>query len=236
MFRWLLLLSCAAVQPALPATLDWGGSLTAASDYLVRGTSRNYNDPVLATEIHVQSRRGLFASLWVSSTRLRYEDPVTAELAATLGFSGSFADSWTWTASLAHYETPWSKRATEYRYDEFTLDLAWRERLLLSASWSPNTTRYSPEFGFARRRQAMAWELSWQQQLPHSLRAYAGVGYHDLSALFDRGYWYGSIGMGWSWRRWQLDVSYVAPDADARRLSYPGAAGRRAVAGLGFNF
>jgi uncharacterized protein (TIGR02001 family) len=237
MFRRVTLLLCACVaMPALPATLQWGGSITAASDYLVRGTSRNYNDPVLSTAIHVQSGPGLFASLWASSTRLRYGDPVTAELSATVGFAGSLADSWTWTTSLTHYDTPWSSHSTEYRYDELTVDFSWRERLLLSASWSPNTSRFSPEYGFARRRRATDWEIGYQQELPARLHAYAGVGYYDLSALFGRGYWYGSVALGWTWHRWQADASYVMPDGNARRLSYPGAAGRRAVASLSLSF
>ncbi len=56
------------------------------------------------------------------------------------------------------------------------------------------------------------------------------------SALFGRGYWYGSVGLGWTWHRWQLDASYVVPEDAAKHLSYPGAAQRRAVASVGFNF
>lgn len=236
MHRWYMPLLCALVAlPALPATPQWSGSISAGSDYLLRGTSRNYNDPALSTEIHVGFSRGPFASLWASSTRLRYGDATTAELAGTLGFAGRLGGDWTWTGSFTHYETPWS-RAAEYRYNEFTLDMDWRERLLLSVSWSPDTSRFAPEYGYVTSRSAMAWEAGYQQELYRNLRAYAGAGYYDLSNLFGTGYWYGSVGLGWSWRRWQLDASYVLPADAARRLSYPGAAQRRAVANLSFSF
>jgi uncharacterized protein (TIGR02001 family) len=237
MHRWSMPLLCALVAlPALSATPQWSGSITASSNYLLRGTSRNYNDPALSAEVHVEFSPGLFASAWASSTRLRAVDPVTAELAGTLGYTGRISEDWSWVGSFTHYETPWSGDAPEYSYDELTLDMDWRERLLLSVSWSPNTTRYAPAYGWVRNGHAVAWEAGYQQELVPNLRAYAGVGYYDLSDLFGSGYWYGSLGVGWTWRRWQLDASYVLTDDAARRLSYPGAARRRAVASLSFNF
>lgn len=229
-------LLCALALPAMAATPQWNGSITASSDYLLRGTSRNYNDPALAAEIHAQSSGGTFASLWASSTRLRYGAKTTAEFAATLGHAGSIDEDWSWVGSFTHYETPWSGGGAAYRYNELTLDLDWRERLLLSATWSPDTSRYAPAFGWARDRHAWAWEAGYQQELRRNLRAYAGVGYYDLSNLFGTGYWYGSLGIGWTWHRWQLDTSYVVPGDDARRLSYPGAARHRLVGSVSFNF
>lgn len=54
-----------------------------------------------------------------------------------------------WVGSFSHYEAPWSGGAAAYRYNEFTLDLDWREHLLLSVSWSPDTSRYT---GLGRHR------------------------------------------------------------------------------------
>ncbi len=236
MHRWFMPLLCGFVAlPALSATPEWSASITAGSDYLLRGTSRNYNDPALAAEIHVQSSGGAFASLWASTTRLRSNTSTTAELAGTLGYTGHIDADWSWIGSFTHYETPWS-RSSEYRYNEFTIDVDWRERLLLSVSWSPDTSRYAPDYGFVASRHALDYEAGYQQELYRNVRAYAGAGYYDLSALFGRGYWYGSAGLGWTWHRWQLDASYVVPADAARHLSYPGAARRRAVVSLSLNF
>src|SRR5688572_22144469 len=127
MHRWFMPLLCGLVAlPAWSATPQVGGSITASSNYLLRGTSRNYNDPALSTEIHAAFSQGVFASLWASSTRLRAVDPVTVELAATAGFSRRIGQVWSWALSLTHYETPWSGSAFAYRYNEFTVDLDWQ--------------------------------------------------------------------------------------------------------------
>jgi uncharacterized protein (TIGR02001 family) len=237
MYRRFMPLLCALVAlPALAAAPQWGGSITASSDYLQHGTSRNYNDPALAAELHAQLDSGLFASLWASSSRLRYVAATSAELALTAGYNRRFDQDWSWTASFTHYAAPWSVYEAGYRYDELSMDLDWREHLLLSVSWSPDTSRYAPGYGLVGKRRATAWEVSYQQELHRDLRAYAGIGYYDLSALFGSGYWYGSVGLGRTWRRWQLDMSYVLPGKAARRLSYPETARRRVVASLAFIF
>ena len=223
---------------ALPAwsAAQWGGAITASSDYLQHGVSRNYDEPALAAELHMQFDAGPFASLWASSTRLRAVAATTVELAATAGYHQRIDADWSWTASFTHYAAPWSTYDYGYRYDELALDLDWRERLLLSASFSPDTSRFAPDYGFVHSRRALAWEATYQQELQRNLRAYAGVGYYDLSALFGSGYWYGSAGLGWTWRSWQLDMSYVVPADAARHLSFPGTARRRAVASLSWGF
>lgn len=237
MFRRFMPLLCALVAlPALSAAPQWGGAITASSDYLQRGVSRNYNDPALAAEVHVQFDSGLFASLWGSSTRLHSDAATTVDLAATAGYHRRIDENWSWTASVTRYTAPWSTYNDGYHYDELTLDLNWRERLLLSVSVSPDTSRYSVEYGWARNRRAVAWEAGYQQELRRDWHAFAGLGYYDLSALFGSGYWYGSVGLGWNWRRWQLDISYVVPEDAARHLSYPGTARRRAVASLSLAF
>jgi uncharacterized protein (TIGR02001 family) len=237
MHRWFMPLLCGLVAlPALSATPQLGGSVTATSNYLLRGTSRNYNDPALSLETHAEFSQGLFASLWASTTRLRAVEPTTVELAGTLGYGSRISDGWSWVGSFTHYETPWSSSAFKYRYDELTLDLNWRERLLLSVTWSPNTSRYSQAYGWVRKRDAVAWEAGYQQELYRNLRVHAGIGYYDLSDLFGTGYWYGSLGLGWTWHRWEADAFYVVPEDGAGRLSYPGGARRRAVASLSFNF
>lgn len=237
MLRWSTPLVCGLVAlPALPATPQVGGAIAATSNYLLRGTSRNYNDPALSTEIHAAFSPGIFASLWASTTRLRAVESTTVELAATLGYTGRIGADWSWAGSVSHYETPWSRSDFKYRYNELTLDLSWQERLLVSASWSPDTSRYAPDYGYARRREALAVESLYQQTLPYDVRAWAGVGYYDLSDLFGSGYWYGSIGLGWTWRRWQVDAAWVVPADAAKRLSYPGAARQRLAGSLSFNF
>jgi hypothetical protein len=156
--------------------------------------------------------------------------------AATLGIGGALGKNWSWQGSFSRYESPWQNRPDWYRYNELNLDLQLRDILRLSASWSPDATTYSPYPGPVLHREAIAWELAFQQALPAGIQAHAGAGYYDLSAHFGTGYWYGSLGLRRSWGHWQTDLSYVHPDATARRLSWRGTAARRALLQLGYGF
>lgn len=210
-------------EPALQATA------TLASNHLVRGVSRSNDQPAVSALLHVQGRTGWFGSLWASSSHDRAEDGTTADLAATVGFAASLRGDWSMRASVSHYDSPWQRYADFYRYDELTVDLSFRQSLLLSASYSPNTSRYSSAYGAAWRREAWAVEATWQQGITGNLGVFAGVGYYDLSDLFGQGYVYGSAGIAWTWRQWQFDAAWVVTGEAARRLSYPGDAGNKAL-------
>jgi hypothetical protein len=103
-------------------------------------------------------------------------------------------------------------------------------------AWSPNTSRYGSSYGPAWDGDTFAYEASVQRSLRSGLQAHAGVGYYDLSALFGEGYWYGSIGLGWTGRHWRTDLSWVDTDSSAEHLSYAGTAGGRVLFVLGFRF
>jgi uncharacterized protein (TIGR02001 family) len=228
--RLLSLIACAAWLPAAVAEPPaWGGSIALATDHLLRGTSRSSNDTALSAEVHVESASGWLAALWSSTSRVRTGESTTVELAATLGYGASLGDDWSLRGSLTHYESPWHSRADFYRYDEFTLDLRFRAALLLSVSYSPNTSRFGAAFGPVWKRNALAYEATWQHELRRGLRGFAGAGYFDLSDLFGKGYWYGSAGLSLSHRHWHLDAAYVIPQRRARELSYYGTADRRAL-------
>lgn len=217
---------------AAAAAPQWSGSVMLASNHLMRGVSRSSNDPAASAEVQAQFADGWSAGLWASTSRVRPIDAATVELAATLGFGAALNDDWALRGSYSHYESPWQYRAGFYRYNEFTVDLRFRDSLLVSASYSPDTSRYAAAYGPVWRRDATAFEASWQRSLAPGLRGHVGAGYYDLSDLFGEGYWYGSAGLSWTWRRWQLDASYVHPDRTAADLSYPGDARRRGLVTL----
>jgi uncharacterized protein (TIGR02001 family) len=231
------LVSCALFAPlARAAAPQWGGSVAISSNYLQRGVSHSSNDPALSAEGHVQLANGLFAAVWASTSRLRSVDTTTPDVSATLGVAGTLAENWSGRVSVTHYESPWSSHPSSYRYDEFTADLNYRDRLFLAASYSPNTSRYAPGFGLAWRRSASAFEATYQQAIRGSIRGFVGIGYYSLDQLFNDGYGYASLGASFSRQHWQMDMSYVMPDTTARRLSYPGLASRRILATLAYNF
>ncbi|MEO8307516.1 MAG: TorF family putative porin [Pseudomonadota bacterium] len=227
---------CLLVATAQAAPPQWGGSVTVASDYLLRGVSFSGNDPALSSEVHVQFSGNFFASAGVITSRPQPAADMTPELNATLGFAAPLNEDWIGRVSVAHYEAPWSAYPDFYRYDELTADLTWRDRWHLLVSYSPNTSRYAPGYGPVWHGNALGFETSYQQPLRHGLQAFAGIGYYDLSDLFGDGYWYGSFGVTLSRQQWEFDLSWVMPEATAQRLSYPGTAQQRLLATLTWNF
>jgi uncharacterized protein (TIGR02001 family) len=227
------LLVASLAQAAPP---QWGGSVTLASDYLLRGVSRSSNDPALSAEVHAQFGGNFFASAGVITSRYQPAADITAELSATLGFAAALNDNWVGRISFTHYESPWSTFPDFYRYDELTGELTWRDRWHVSVSYSPNTSRYAPVYGPVWSGNAYGFETSYQQPLRPGLQAFAGVGYYDLSDLFGDGYWYGSFGVSLTRQKWQFDVSWVMPESTAQSLSYPGTADQRLLATLTRNF
>jgi uncharacterized protein (TIGR02001 family) len=235
--RSLSLLGCLLLAPlASAAPPQWGGSAVLASDYLQRGVSRSQEEPALSGELHMQSGHGLFAAVWASTTRARDADATTVELSATLGISRPLGEDWTGRLGVTHYESPWASFPGFYSYDEVSADLIYRERLYLGISFSPDTSRYSPTRGPVWNRNAAAYEAGYQQTFTNHLRGSAGIGYYDLTNLFDKGYWYGSAGVSLTQGRWRLDLSYVATSDSAKRLSYEGVADNRALASLTVSF
>jgi uncharacterized protein (TIGR02001 family) len=230
------LILCLTLAPLQAATLDWGGNLVLSSDNLMRGTSRSSSDAALSGELHAQLPGGWLGALWASTSRVRPSDPTAVDIAATIGYGAALDDDWLLRGSLTHYESPWQNRSGFYRYDEVTLDLRYRESLLLSVSFSPDTSRFASAYGPAFKRDAIAYEATWQQGLRGGLRGHVGVGYYDLSDLFGEGYWYGSTGLAWSRTHWQVAAAYVIAGRRAEALSYVGDGGRRGLFSVGYIF
>jgi uncharacterized protein (TIGR02001 family) len=237
MLRWSSFLCLSLILPPLQAASpDWGGSLVLSSDNLMRGTSRSSGDAALSAQLHARYASGWLGSLWASTSRVRPSDPSTVDVAATLGYGAGLGDDWSLQGSLTHYESPWQNRSGFYRYDEFTLDLRYRESLLLSASFSPDTSRFGSAYGPVWKRNAMAYEATWQHGIGGALRGSVGLGYYDLSDLFGHGYWYGSAGLNWSRGHWRVDAAYVIAGRRAGEVSYVEDGGKRGLFSVGYVF
>lgn len=235
--RLLCLWSCLLLAPmARAAPPQWGGSIVLSSDYLLRGVSRSDEEPAFSTELHTQWSNGVFAGIWASTARPRTQAATTMEFSATLGYAHTLGENWLARTSFSHYETPWSSVPGFYAYDELTVDVIYLERLYLSASFSPNTSRYAPLWGPAWHRNAAAYEASYQHAFTPLIHGALGLGYFDLSDLFGDGYWYSSAGLALNRGHWRLDLSYVITSGAAKRLTYGGSADNRALASLSYSF
>lgn len=229
MRRAFLLVAASLLAQPLTAVAQptWGGSVSLATNHLLRGISRSSNDPSLSAELHAQGASGWFAGVWTATSRPRGMDDTALDVAASLGLGGLFGERLSWRGTWSHYESPWQRNARWYRYNELSLDLQLRDVLLLSASWSPDTSVYSPYTGATPRVDAFAGEISARRALDGGLYVHGGAGWREYGGSVDTGYAYGSVGIGWNGRQWGADLSYVHPARAARHVAWPQTARRR---------
>ena len=203
---------------AVRADALWGGSLTATSDYRVRGLSKTRGDAAVQGGIHAHSTSGWFLGAWASSIS-RARNDTTLEIDAYLGLAANITPDWDTKVVATHYDYP-DGAGTNYAYDELSVSLAFRSRLIGTVSWSPNMRSYGryQQRWDTESGTSICYELTGLQPLTSGLSFSAGVGYSDLTDLFDSGYWYWNTGISYTLGALQLDVSRIDSDAAAEQL------------------
>ena len=230
MRRSLAALLCLAVlQPAGAA--GFGGVVGASTDNVFRGISESAGDPAAQAGVHYGWNSGAFAGLRGASTRRRSAAGLqdTLELDAFLGYGFTPADAWSLRTLWVHYAYPWSNPVRR-GYDELAIDATWRGCVTLSAAASPNR----PGAG-GGRYPAYDYELALRWPVGGAVSLDAGVGYYDLSQVYDTAYAYWSGGVTYAPGPLSLDLTWIGTDAEAR-AAYGDTAGSRVVASALWTF
>lgn len=199
------------------AEVRWNGSLALTSDYIQQGLSQTQGTAALQGGLNAQVDDRWSLGAWASNVD-RYESS-SANLEIDLYAARAWKISPEWIASLTatHYFYPDDAPAVRYDYDELTASLGYRSTLFATVAWSPNYADASYR-GVAEDRSSVAYELSANRSLRGSWSGNAGVGYRDLSELFDEQYWYGHVGLMLAARRLTLHLTYTYVEPTARRL------------------
>ncbi len=119
--------------------------------------------------------------------------------------------------TATHYFYPNELPYVNYDYDELTASVGYRSMVFATVAWSPNYGDASYE-GYADDRTALSYELSANQPILAGWSGNVGVGYRDLSDLFDEQYWYGHAGLMYSTDQFTLHLTYTYVDRTAREL------------------
>jgi uncharacterized protein (TIGR02001 family) len=194
-----------------------GGSLGVVTDYLSRGISQTRGSPAIQGGLHARLPAGWVIGAWSSMVKLNPGHGATLEVDLHAGHLWALNDDWSSKLAVTHYMYPNDTRQVRYDYDELSASLSYRSRIIATATWSPNTSRYSNGY-VASRRNAASYELAMLQPLSGSWSLAAGAGYYDLTDLFGEGYWYWNVGFTYSLGNVQLDLSHIDTDHTATRL------------------
>src|SRR5512138_15509 len=150
-FRALLIGSLFCAGQAVCA--DFGGgrsvgmTLTATSDYVLRGISQSYGSAAFQADVHFYSPVGgngsaFIAGLWGSTVRPLPSHEVTAELDPYIGYLWNIDQAWSGKITLVHYSYPWASASSHREYDEIAVTAGWRDRLSFGIAVAPDVDRY----------------------------------------------------------------------------------------------
>jgi uncharacterized protein (TIGR02001 family) len=223
------------MAPARPDDLRFGASAAVTSDYVYRGVTRSRGQPAAQIDLHLRPLEDWTVGVWASQVQL---------LAGRQSAEADLYTQWRWllprdfsaSAGAVYYTFPGDPRAVSYSYAELNANLQWRERLTLTATWTPKVALFGPGYGIRRDRRAWSAELTGSQRLPGGLVALAGIGYFDAPGLPHAGYAYGSAGVMRRFGHWRAELTYIRVQAAEHRRFTSGAAGGPLSASLAWQF
>lgn len=199
------------------AEVKLNGSLAVTSDYIQQGLSQTRGEPALQGGLRAQLGERWSVGTWASSID-RYDGPgADLEIDVYAARAWRLAPEWLATVTATHYFYPRDTHYVRYDYDEVAASVGYRSTLFATVAWSPNYVERSYR-GVAADRTALSYELSAIQPIGGGWSGNLGVGYRDLSELFDQQYWYGHAGLMHSANRFTLHLTYTYVDGTARHL------------------
>lgn len=222
------MLWCAPLRAA-----DWGGVLALTSDYVFRGVSRTDRGAAAQGGLHLRSPERWFASVWASSLGGAPELLGDVELNLHAGRGFDLADDWALSAAWARYLYP-DSGSGRYDWDELSASLVHADRLVLTASLSPNAPQqYAGQF---ERRRASALEASWRQPLAGPWSLVAGAGRFAASGPSAETYRAWNVGLAAQLGALEVGLARFDVDAAGRRRFGTAAADGRWVLSLAWRY
>lgn len=218
-WAWFILCISSVLGPldAACADVNWNGSLALTSDYVQQGLSQTRGEPALQGGLRAQLDEKWTVGAWASSID-RYDGP-GAGMEIDIYAARAWKISPAWIASLTatHYFYPDDAPYVSYDYDEVAASFGYRSTLFATVAWSPNYDDATYR-GFAGDRSALSYELGAHQPIRGGWSGSVGMGYRDLSELFDERYWYGHAGLMLAAQRLTVHLTYTYVDRAARHL------------------
>jgi uncharacterized protein (TIGR02001 family) len=224
------ILAIAAGLPLLPAVArgegSLGGLVAGTTDYVFRGISQTRGGPAAQAGVNFQTDGGWFIGAWASTVDPNPGPGPTAEFNLFGGHGWQLGSAWNARLTYVHYAYSGDAYHVDYDYDELIGAIGYRDQLVASVSWSPNTSRYAG-YEVARDRSAYSVDVVGRWSLYGPVAAVASVGYYDLHDLFGTGYTYGSLGVACSFEHLELDAAFYSTSGQAKDLFGPDVAGSR---------
>ena len=205
---WLMVAAALCAVPSQAAG-GWHATVTAATDYVFRGFSRNDSDTAIQAAVQYRSRAGFSAGLWGSTVRFAADSSAAnerrVELHGFAGYSAPLTEDWSLSVFLLRYEYPGASAEVDESYSEAEVSLVYRGMFQASLAYTPDVLASGFPGLFA--------EVSGRYPMPRLVDLNGGVGWAELDTPFDASYTYGHLGLGWSHRKLDLELGYYLTDS-----------------------
>jgi uncharacterized protein (TIGR02001 family) len=215
--RWWAGVCCIVYIGTAHAEVEWNGSLALTSDYIQQGLSQTRGEPAVQCGLRAQLDEQWAVGAWGSAIDRYPGSGANLEIDVYATRAWRLTPEWVTTLTATHYFYPNDTRYVRYEYDEVAASIGYRSTLFATVAWAPNYADRSYR-GVASDRSALSYEMSANQPLMGGWSGNVGVGYRDLSDLFDEAYWYGHAGLMYSAQRLAVHLTYTYVDSTARDL------------------
>ncbi|GMV29081.1 MAG: hypothetical protein AMXMBFR59_12060 [Rhodanobacteraceae bacterium] len=162
------------------SAVDFSGTATVTSDYVLRGISQSQGDPAVQLGARLASASGLYASLWGSQVDFGPALGTDAEIDAAVGFNRTFGERWNVDLNLTRYFYSGTRDDTNLDYNEVIATLTLDQRWWVLAAWSNDV--------FATGARGLYSEIGARFPLDTRWRLEAVAGYYDLAQAYDDNY------------------------------------------------
>lgn len=214
----LIVLALAGYTPhAVHAEGNWNATVTATTDYVLRGVSQTYDSGALQLAGSYQSQYGWFVGAWGSNVNPYPHGGASVELDLFAGLAVPLGEDFSTRVAYTHYAYLDDPRPVSYAYDEVSASVSYLDRLAATLSMQPDNSGYSA-LGYYRHEPTGALELTGRWPLGHGFFIGAGAGYYDLQRLFGVSYWAANLGASYVYRHLSVQASHFFAENTVREL------------------
>jgi uncharacterized protein (TIGR02001 family) len=205
-----------AVAGPVRAQDKWGGSLAITSDYVYRGVSLSRSQTAYQIGAHLRLPDQWQIGVWGSTIESRTGEGTPFEADFIVAHGWTLGADWSLRAGYTRYEYFGLPNPLNFDHDEIFAAASFQSRLTLGVSFSPNLVRYTYTYPQQDSHDsATAVDATWSQPLFQEWSATAGLGYYDLSALYNTGYAYWHLGITGAIGPIELDVLFIDTGTEA---------------------
>jgi uncharacterized protein (TIGR02001 family) len=164
--------------------------------------------------------------VWGSTIETRDNDGTPFEANFIVSRAWVLDANWDFRAGYTRYQYYGLPTYVDYDHDEVFVTASFQSRLTLGLNYSPNIVRYRYQQAEAHGA-ATTVDATWLQPVLGDWSATAGLGYYDLSSLYDTGYAYWHLGVVGAIGPIELDMLYIDTADEAEQIYGESITGQR---------